>query len=251
MSAAEHAPRAIVFDLFGTLVSIDGSRLPRADVGGRRRVQTVVGLDALLAEASVDMAAFAAAIAAVSEDLLAEKAASGREISSVVRFRRALERAGGAGDLDRLADEMTRRHMASLAGAVVCPPGRPATLERLAGRFRLALLSNFDHGPTGRRVVADNGLDRHLDPVVVSDDVGLRKPNPDVFVQVCEALDLAPADCLYVGDSYDDDILGATGAGLRALWIATDADAPDPAEAAIDDVASLPAYLSGRYGVDV
>ena len=70
---------------------------------------------------------------------------------------------------------------------------------------------------------------------VISDEVGVRKPDPRLFDHVLglarEVLDrpaLAPGDVLYVGDSFHSDVEGGVGAGWRVAWLRGDPDrAPD------------------------
>jgi HAD superfamily hydrolase (TIGR01549 family) len=71
---------------------------------------------------------------------------------------------------------------------------------------------------------------------VVSEEVGVMKPDARLFAHVLDlarqstGLDLAPADVLYVGDSFHSDVEGGLGAGWRVAWIRGDADrAPDGA----------------------
>ena len=60
--------------------------------------------------------------------------------------------------------------------------------------------------------------------VVISEEVGVMKPDPALFDHVRQLAaaelgrDLEPADVLYVGDSYHSDVLGGTGAGWRVAW---------------------------------
>lgn len=241
-------------DLFGTLVAFDASRLPRVRVGDRERIVTIAGLDGLLAKLHprVPMEAFFEAIDQVSAALRSEVTRTHREIHSQERFRRTLAAVGVRDELGRAADELARRHMDGLESAVVCPPGREALLAVLARGHRLALVSNFDHAPTARAILRRHALDDYFDAIVISDELGIRKPSADIFREACDRLRLAPAECVHVGDSPDDDVAGAVGAGLLAVWVCP-ASAPGmtAAAATIGDIDELPACLEGlvRSGV--
>jgi putative hydrolase of the HAD superfamily len=63
------------------------------------------------------------------------------------------------------------------------------------------------------------GLDKRIPTIVISEGVGLRKPQREIFEFAAQALGVAPADCLMVGDNYEVDCLGALGAGMQAIWI--------------------------------
>ncbi len=83
---------------------------------------------------------------------------------------------------------------------------------------RLALVSNFDHPPYVRAVLAQHKLDRLFDAVVISGDVGVKKPDPEIFAVALDATDLKGREVVYVGDT-DDDVKGALAAGLTPVLI--------------------------------
>ncbi|MFG3686043.1 HAD family hydrolase [Micromonospora sp. NPDC047740] len=62
-----------------------------------------------------------------------------------------------------------------------------------------------------------------LDVRVFSVQVGCCKPDPALYLAACHRLDLAPADCLYVGDGGSQELTGADRAGMTAVRLA----APD------------------------
>jgi len=246
------APDAIVFDLFGTLVYFDDGRLPRVQVGGRSVMTTVPGLTRMLSEYApgIEPENFLTCLSEVGAEIFEYKRRMGIEIATAVRFERALQRLGidteAAG---RAAAEMAAAHMDSLAEAVVVPAGRSALLARLAAHYRLALVSNFDHGPTARRVLVRAGLDTHLESIVISAEEGIRKPVASIFLRACDALELAPSRCLYIGDTFVEDIEGAAGAGLACVWVTRQSQPPSPALAALTDVEELPAWLEARFSL--
>ncbi len=61
------------------------------------------------------------------------------------------------------------------------------------------------------------GLGHGVDVVITSADVGYRKPHPLVFGRALQSLGMAASDVLMVGDSFENDVLGAKGAGIRAV----------------------------------
>ncbi len=64
-----------------------------------------------------------------------------------------------------------------------------------------------------------SGVRSHLDIAVVGGDEDVQKPDPGIFQRVAGRLGLSPQNCLYVGDNPTNDIYGALGAGMRAVWI--------------------------------
>jgi putative hydrolase of the HAD superfamily len=76
-----------------------------------------------------------------------------------------------------------------------------------------------------RRDVRELGFADLLDVVVLSGDVGVRKPAPEIFLRALESLEVDPLDALFVGDRLVDDVRGASEVGMttvQALWFRAD-----------------------------
>lgn len=104
------------------------------------------------------------------------------------------------------------------------------TLETLAGRYPMVLVTNF-YGNVAS-VLADFDLDRYFPTIIESAVVGVRKPDPRIFTLGVEALRLQPRQTLVVGDSISKDIIPAESIGCRTAWIKgrpwfRDRDTPD------------------------
>jgi putative hydrolase of the HAD superfamily len=81
-----------------------------------------------------------------------------------------------------------------------------------------------------------------VDTVVGSKAHGRIKPHASIFVAALDALGVAPAETVMVGDSYEDDIEGARALGIRAIFLDRDGMRLD-AEDRIDTLLALPAAL--------
>ena len=128
-------------------------------------------------------------------------------------------------------------------------------LERLAARWPLGLVSNFSHTPTALGVLRDAGLEAQLDPVVISEQVGIRKPRREIFQVALTRLGLAPDDVVHVGDDLVADVSGAAELGMRTVWITRRKADPEALLAAhagappthrIADLDELPAWLEAQ-----
>jgi HAD superfamily hydrolase (TIGR01549 family) len=230
-------PRAIVFDLFDTLVDLHWDRLPVVELGGRQ----LHGTHAALHEAArpwVDLPfdEFLAALQHSDRALAETTYRIDRELETSARFRGLAERLGVGAEafVERLSDT----HMSLLKTTAVHVPEHAELLGRLARQVPLGLCSNFSHSATALAVLDAAGLLEFLDPIVISDQNGFRKPRVEIFREVLERLDL-PADAvLHVGDRLDADVGGGAGAGMRTAWLTrrvadTDAarakhDGPEP-----------------------
>lgn len=81
--------------------------------------------------------------------------------------------------------------------------------------FRVALCSNlaYEYGSTVRNLLPG------LDSYVFSYEVGVTKPNPIIYKQVCERLGVNPANVLFIGDSKRCDFDGPKAFGMQARML--------------------------------
>lgn len=236
--------RAILFDLFGTLVRFS-VRVPVLRVAGTQWHSTMPWLEEAFRRElpEVEFSRFLEAITAVTGEIVRARPPEQLEIPSPVRFERALTRLGLAPEVAQTcAPQLSLAHMQHLASSVELPDGHIDLLRALAPRFRIGLVSNFDHAGTARGILDRFGLTPFLETIVISEEVGRRKPHPAVFQAALEPLGVEAGEAMFVGDSPADDIVGATRAGLRVVWInADDRPLPDGVPAPAASVRSLPA----------
>ena len=90
-------------------------------------------------------------------------------------------------------------------------------LLKLKRRCPLVLVSNF-YGNLST-VLLEFGLDGIFDAVVESAVVGVRKPDPRIFLMGVEALKLPPSKVTTVGDSLEKDVIPARQVGCRTVWL--------------------------------
>ena len=92
------------------------------------------------------------------------------------------------------------------------------TLERLSREgLRLGVVSNF--APTLRTILRHKSILHYFDPVIVSTEVGLEKPNPAIFRLALERSGLKAERVLHVGDHDVNDIWAARQAGITAVKV--------------------------------
>jgi FMN phosphatase YigB (HAD superfamily) len=114
--------------------------------------------------------------------------------------------------------------------AMPADPAALAVISDLAGRYRVAILSNWPLAVTIDRYAEAAGWTPHLAAIVVSQRVGTIKPHPAIFAAALAALgDPAPSRVIHVGDDWAADVVGAKHSGWRAAWLASrPADSPLP-----------------------
>jgi len=96
-------------------------------------------------------------------------------------------------------------------------PGATATVRRCARHLPVGIVSNA-FADVQYHKIDSLGIRHLLACIVLSEEFGVRKPAAAIFLEGCRALGTAPAETLYVGDSYGNDVVGAAGAGLVPCW---------------------------------
>jgi HAD superfamily hydrolase (TIGR01549 family) len=249
---AERRYKAVVIDLFDTLVTWNPEGLPLMQFRGREIRSTTPLLYETLETAlgkNFDREKFSEAHASVYSEIFNQRAKHDAvEITCRERFARTLKMIEVDDEVAApLAEDLRRIHMARVREVTKAPPARIDAMKKIATHHRLGLISNFDDSETGHLIMRDTGIRELFTAVIISADTGYRKPNPLIFKKILEAMRLEPADILFVGDTPLDDVLGSKGVGMHSAWIrmrGRDLPAGIPApDIIISDLADLPAAL--------
>ncbi len=92
-------------------------------------------------------------------------------------------------------------------------------LESCAGRFRMGAITN-GIGNVQRSRIKKANIGQFFETVVISNDVGIAKPDPGIFAIALENMNLYnKKEILIIGDSLSSDILGGINAGIDTCWI--------------------------------
>jgi HAD superfamily hydrolase (TIGR01509 family) len=132
------------------------------------------------------------------------------------RFVQLFEEAGGSptGDVLTAALAAYRETYVSTMRPV---PGALALVDALARHARLGVVTNNVVDQQVQKVDT-LGLRPYLDAIVISEAVGLQKPDPRIFLVALDRLGCAPGEAVMVGDSWETDITGARAAGIAPVW---------------------------------
>jgi putative hydrolase of the HAD superfamily len=234
--------RAVLLDLCDTLVHFDAERLPLVEIAQQPTRSTARAIFDAIGPSPIAFDQFVACLKTVTDEIATQRDIDHREITSQERFRRVLDRLGlpaSPDDTRRLVDA----HMTRLAHALVTPAHHRDVVAGLAARVRLGIVSNFDHAPTVREVLRRDRLEEFFGVVIVSDEIGWRKPHPVMFESALRRLDVPAGEALFVGDNFELDVRAATQAGLFAAWYTrgrpADRETSHPVIADLSDVPRL------------
>ena len=126
-------------------------------------------------------------------------------------FREAFKMTGVPGD----AEAATRRFFDDLSRREPFPETGQA-LRELQAEYRIAVLSNADNSFLLPNLEL---LDFEFEAVLSSETARSYKPQPELFLEMLRRLALSPEEAVYVGDRHYEDVYGATGVGMTAVWV--------------------------------
>ncbi len=109
-------------------------------------------------------------------------------------------------------------------------PGAVYTMPELAKRYRLAIIcdTGYSPGTVLRELLDRHDLLGHFEYAYFSNEHGMSKPDPRVFLHVLEELGVRPTEAAHVGDIQRTDVAGAQAVGMSAVHFvgANNADVP-------------------------
>ena len=193
------ATRAVFLDALGTLVDLEPPW-----VGLRRVLGDGIGEDRLVSAVRVEMSYYR------------EHSIEGRDEASLADLR---ERCAGV--LSRsLGVEVSAQTLIEAIRFTPYPDSAPALAALRARGLVTICVSNWDISLAG--VLERCGLAEGLGAVVTSAEAGVRKPDPAIFERALDIAGCSAEDAVHVGDTPEEDVVGAAAAGIRALLIRRD-----------------------------
>ncbi|MEM3697039.1 MAG: HAD family hydrolase [Candidatus Bathyarchaeia archaeon] len=92
-------------------------------------------------------------------------------------------------------------------------------LEKASTEYKLGVISNFTYAPVIYAGLRKLGINHFFNVVLVSEDVGWRKPHIKIFQEALQRLKVKAEEAVYVGDSPAEDIAGAKKAGMKTIFV--------------------------------
>lgn len=129
-------------------------------------------------------------------------------------FKRTLDAVGYKDD--QLAIHLNNLYLKHRFEDIELYPDVLTTLNTLRKDYRLGLISNGNGYPE------KCGLPEFFSFVIFSQDVGIKKPNPEIFSMACKKANCSNSELLHIGDSLESDVQGANAAGVLSVWLNRD-----------------------------
>ena len=138
--------------------------------------------------------------------------------SNLTEFRKVLLseiffRAGNSNQNSKILASSAFNTFFEFRNKVVFFEGAIDVLKTLNEKYKVYALTN------GNADVKMIGIDKYLSGAVSSAEVGVSKPNPEIFEAVLNKAGEKAKSCIHVGDDYEDDIVGANNVGIASIWL--------------------------------
>lgn len=137
----------------------------------------------------------------------------GSVIANGEDHRKVFDRLGRS-DWRHLQSEFDRRY-GWFRSEDLYPDALPALAALRDAGYRISILAN----QPAERAVELKALGVRADLIGMSDELGVQKPSPEFYSRALELMHAESADVTYVGDRLDNDVLPASAAGMRAVWL--------------------------------
>jgi len=83
--------------------------------------------------------------------------------------------------------------------------------------YRIAMIANGDSAGAGN-ILKATGLQHYFDAMIISEEVGIEKPYPEIFKTTLARLGIKAENAVMVGNRIDADIVGANRSGMKSVW---------------------------------
>ncbi len=227
--------KAILFDLFGTMVAYgemtEGTRQIWGDIHTiLRRLGVNMSFEQFLSDCE----------SRFSAELMSEEDVAQTPFLS--KLMRLFAQHGVTIGLDAVA-QLAHDCLAVWDDHLYLPEDTIPALRTLRQDYALALVSNYDHPPYVRDLLARHALDDLFDQVTISGDMRIDKPDPRIFYSTLDALGYSPQEAVFVGDDMETDIAGARAGVCHPILIDRRGVYTEYTDMRIRTLAELPALL--------
>ncbi len=118
-----------------------------------------------------------------------------------------------------LGAELTYQYRQSMGRRIVVEGGRQVVEELIKRGYILGIISNL----IGTREILEwlevEDYGKYFKAVVLSSVLGIRKPDPAIYLEAAKQAGVAPGECAYVGDNLNRDVTGTRAAGFGGIVI--------------------------------
>lgn len=116
-----------------------------------------------------------------------------------------------------LADTFCREALSRIPTKGPLMPGATELLEYLRPKYRMFILSNGFKELQSRKMHSA-GIDKYFDGLILSEDIGVNKPNRELYDHALQKIGSTLEESLMIGDMFETDIAGAANIGMEQIY---------------------------------
>lgn len=201
-------PNTLIFDIGNTLAPFN-----------QREMDRIHGAlaDDLCVKLNLPRADFLALWTEARDADMAQSRATGEEHDFSDRLARVLN-AMGKPQSPAFIESARQFLIKVFVESAAVDPGVADKIHKLAGRYKLGVLSNYLLTEPIHQLLERADLHHCFQKVLVSREIGFAKPDRRAFDAIVKALDADAGRAVYIGDDFEADVIGAIGYGMKALW---------------------------------
>ncbi|HDD69700.1 MAG TPA: HAD family hydrolase [Candidatus Bathyarchaeota archaeon] len=206
--------KAVLFDLFDTLVIIEG--------GGAHYAPSLRKLHEFLRENGVNVPFedFHKIYFQVRDKFYSESRESLEEPHFNLRISQTLQKLGyNFNAEDPVIKGATQAFSEKFMEYISLDPDAPQVLEKLRGKYKLGLISNLAIPECAWKLLEKFNLKNFFNTIIISGEINRRKPSAEIFQKALKNLGVKASEALFVGDMPDLDIAGPKKVGMKAILI--------------------------------
>jgi putative hydrolase of the HAD superfamily len=203
--------KAVAFDLIGTLVKIE-----------EKEEEALKNLYEVLKKHGFkkDFSIFKMFYEEAALKYLKIRKETEREIHNKVWLKEALIKLGfDKAYEEQILEESIKAYFKPYIESAKIPKEVYTTLSFLKQNYKLGLISNFTNPATVYEILKKGDLLKFFNSIVISGEIGWRKPNPILFLKLAASLNLSVKEIVFVGDDPNYDVKGAKATGMIAILV--------------------------------
>ena len=134
------------------------------------------------------------------------------------RFKRSKTFLNMLGLSEEHSDMITHIYVNAYPLINVPVEGAVSLVKNLFRQFSLGVVSN-GFPDVQYKKLETLGIKHFFGCIILSGELGIKKPDPRIFWEAANILGHEPEECLYVGDAYESDVIGANMARMKSCWL--------------------------------
>jgi HAD superfamily hydrolase (TIGR01662 family) len=108
----------------------------------------------------------------------------------------------------------------------------------------MAIVSNHNNHRALLSILNELNIRDYFKTIIVSEKIGVRKPNREIFLRCLSKMKVSAKQAVFVGDSMENDIIGANVIGMKTIWIQESMNSKPPADFVVSELRQIPDIIA-------